>query len=106
MTSHSEASDLLAVLREKAADLAVREVVTTVCSPGLERPECVAYHRCDLVQGDTIQCLDHRLFGPRYSPVLAIHDHFVDAGTQPLSACFTSFLKLVESFRNEGHENE
>ena len=105
MNSSSEASDLLAVLREKASDLAVREVVTAVCVVGVETPEQVAYHRCDLAGGDTIQCLDRRFFEPRYAPVLAIHDHFVDTGTQPLSACFASFLRLVESFQSDGDDN-
>ena len=106
MAGHREADRLLDVLREKACDLAVREVVTVLCAAGTEVPGRAAYHRCDLIRGDTLVGIDSRLLAPQFRPVLEIHDHFVDEGTEPLSACFESFMKLVESFRIDSPESE
>ncbi len=108
-TSDDRAASLLDVLRRKAADLAVREVMTTICAAGAEAPGVLAYHRCDLLHGATLVCIDESLFEPCHARVLAIHDHFVDVGTRPLSACFSSFRNLIAAFDAlplDGNENE
>jgi hypothetical protein len=106
MSGQREADRLLDVLREKACDLAVREVVTVVCAAGVDVPGSAAIHRCDLIQGDTLVGIDSQLLLPKFRPVLEIHDHFIDEGTEPLAACFESFRKLVDSFRIDDPESE
>lgn len=103
MTEQPETAGLLDTLIEKVRRTAVREVVTSV--EGVD-PRPVAYFGCDLVQGDVTQLIDRSFLAPSNAALLAGHYRFVDAGDEPIQACFESFLRLVASLDAPDAEDE